>query len=79
MRHPELENVVKTLSMSKILLEMDSPHLLAPVHQWEKYNTPYALVAVAERMAKLKDMPLREVLSASTFNARKQHCVVDMH
>ena len=30
--HPELDEV-KTLPMSRILLEMESPHLLAPIHQ----------------------------------------------
>ena len=75
-RHRELEEVVRTLPMSKILLETDSSHLLAPVHQQEKYNMPYGLVAVAERVAELKDIPLREVLSASTFNAQKLYNIV---
>ena len=75
-RHPELEEVVKTLPMSRILLETDSPHLLAPIHQQEKYNTAYGLVAVAEHLAELKGMPLREVMSVSTFNARKLYIIV---
>ena len=75
-RHSKLGEVVETLPMSRILLETDSPYLLAPVHQQEKYNVPYGLVAVAECVAGLKDMPLREVMSASTFNARKLYNIV---
>ena len=75
-RHLELKEVVKTLPMSRILLETNSPHLLAPVHQQEKCNTPYILVAVADRVAELKGMPLKEEVSAPTFNAQKLHNIV---
>ena len=75
-RDQELDEVVKTLPMSKILLEMDSPHLLVPIHQQEKCNTPYGLVAVAERVPELEGMPLKEVLSASIFKAWKLYNIV---
>ena len=69
-RHNELDQVVKSLPLSKILLESDSPYLLAPVHQNEKFNSPYGVIAVAERIAELKGVSLKEVLTITSGNAR---------
>ena len=50
-RHPELEEVVRSLEPTKILLESDSPNLLPPAFKTEKFNTPYGIDEVTRRIA----------------------------
>ena len=60
-KYVELAEVVKSLCVSTILSETDSPHLLVPVHQREKYNTPCGVATVCDRT---EGYPLKEVLTA---------------
>ena len=67
-RHPELEAVVDLMQLEEILLETDSPHLIAPVHG-RGHNTPYGLVEVARRVAELKNYTIDEVLRVTSATA----------
>ena len=70
-RHPELEEVVRSLEPTKILRESDSPHLLPPAFKTEKFNTPYGIDEVARRIAFLRGKTVREILDLSSFNAKR--------
>ena len=49
--YPELEEVVRSLEPTKILLESDFPHLLLPAFKTKKFHTPYEIDEVARRIA----------------------------
>jgi TatD DNase family protein len=53
--------------MDRILIETDSPYL-APVPYRGKMNEPGFVPHVAEFIATLKDVPLREVAQRTTDN-----------
>ena len=50
----KLEKVVKNISLSKIMIETDSPYL-APVPYRGKINEPAYVVEVAKKLQKLKN------------------------
>ena len=70
-RHGELDKIVRRLPLESILLETDSPYLLAPEHQGFRYNTPYGIAAVAQRVADLKSLSVRRVLRTTTTTAKR--------
>ena len=70
-RHPELDEVVKSLPSTKILLETDSPHLLPPLFSEHRYNTPYGIDEVARRIAFLRGLTIKEVFTITSFNAKR--------
>ena len=74
--HPELEQVVNQLPIESLLLETDSPHLLAPEHIRSHYNSPYGIEAVAERVAQLKGLSLEKVLFQTLENTKALYNVV---
>ena len=74
-RHGELDTVVEKLPLDQILLETDSPHLIAPEHEGCRFNTPYGAAAVAQRIADLKNIPVREVVRTTTATARRFYCL----
>ena len=74
-RHAELDTVVEKLPLDQILLETDSPHLIAPEHEGCRFNTPYGAAAVAQRIADLKRIPVREVVRTTTATARRFYCL----
>jgi TatD DNase family protein len=59
--------VARALPMERILIETDSPYL-APVPYRGKMNEPGYVPHVAEFLATLKDLPLREVADRTTEN-----------
>jgi TatD DNase family protein len=63
----ELQAVAKALPMDRILIETDSPYL-APVPYRGRMNEPGYVPHVAEFIATLKDVPLREVADRTTEN-----------
>ena len=64
----KLEKVVKNISLSKIMIETDSPYL-APVPYRGKINEPAYVVEVAKKIAEIKKININEVIEQTTKNA----------
>ncbi len=63
----ELKEVAKSIPLDRILIETDSPYL-APVPYRGKINDPSYVIHVAEEIAKLKNVSVEEVGTATTHN-----------
>ncbi|GGC91433.1 TatD family hydrolase [Undibacterium terreum] len=63
----ELQAVARELPMERILIETDSPYL-APVPHRGKMNEPGFVKHVAEYLADLKQVPLKQVQQITTEN-----------
>ncbi|MFZ6644309.1 TatD family hydrolase [Undibacterium sp. TJN25] len=63
----DLQAVAKALPMDRILIETDSPYL-APVPHRGKMNEPGFVRHVAEYLADLKQVPLKQMQEATTEN-----------
>ena len=70
-RHPEVDQVIRQLPLEKILLETDSPHLKAPEHERNSYNSPYGIEVIAKRVAELKGLKVEEVFKITSGNASR--------
>lgn len=64
------EEVVKNIPLESIVLETDSPYL-TPVPFRGKRNEPLYVKHVAEKIMAVKNIPMEEVVSVTTNNARK--------
>ena len=64
----ELEEVVQGVPLEKMMVETDSPYLSPIPHRGNK-NEPAFVVHVAEKIAGLKEISLKEVADATTKNA----------
>lgn len=62
-----LHEVAKNIQLDRILIETDSPYL-APVPHRGKLNDPSKVIHVAEKVAELRGVSLKEIESASTEN-----------
>lgn len=65
-----LDKVLPDVSLEHLVLETDSPYL-APVPHRGKRNEPSYIPIIAQRVADLKNVPVKDVQSATTSNARK--------
>lgn len=65
-----IDEVIKEVSLDKILLETDCPYLTPPIAGVER-NEPIFVKHVAERIAELRGISFEEVASATTKNAKK--------
>ena len=63
----ELKEVARVVPLDKMLIETDSPYL-APVPFRGKVNEPAFVVHVAQEVARLKEVPVEQVASATTSN-----------
>ncbi len=63
----DLKAVAKTVPLDRLLVETDSPYL-APVPYRGKTNQPAYVYHVAEEIARLREMPLDSVMTATTNN-----------
>ena len=63
----ELKDVAKRVPLDRLLIETDSPYL-APVPYRGKRNQPAYVPHVAAEIARLRDLPLEAVATASTSN-----------
>ncbi|MDP3641086.1 MAG: TatD family hydrolase [Alphaproteobacteria bacterium] len=63
----QLQDIVRWLPLDRILIETDSPYL-APMPYRGKPNQPAYVVHVAEKIAELKDWPLKDVIEQTTQN-----------
>ena len=64
----ELEEVVKTIPLNKMMVETDSPYLSPKPHRGKK-NEPAYVMHVAEKIANLKEISVEEVANATTETA----------
>ena len=64
----ELEEVVKTIPLDKMMVETDSPYLSPKPHRGKK-NEPAYVMHVAEKIANLKKISVEEVANATTESA----------
>jgi len=62
-----LRDVAKRVPLERMLVETDSPYL-APVPYRGKTNEPGLVKHVAEEIARLRDIPVEDVASATTRN-----------
>lgn len=67
----KLKEVVKEIPLDRLLLETDSPYLTPEPYRGEK-NEPYNILYVAEEIAKIKGLSIKEVLDVTTENAIRQ-------
>ena len=63
----ELQQVAKRLPLERMLIETDSPYL-APVPHRGKRNHPALVVHVAEAIARLREVPVEAIASATSDN-----------
>lgn len=66
----ELQDVVKKIPLSSLLVETDAPFLAPQVHRGER-NEPIYVLEVAKKIAELKGVSLEEVEKITTENAKK--------
>jgi TatD DNase family protein len=79
----QLREVVRGISMDRLLLETDCPYL-APIPHRGKRNEPAYLRITAEKVAELKGLSLEDVARITTLNAenlfglgkREQKCAI---
>lgn len=71
----KLKEVVENIDLKYLLLETDSPYL-SPEPFRGKQNRPYNCYFVAQKIAKIKDIPLDDVLRITTNSAIEQF---DLH
>ena len=64
----ELEEVVRAVPLSKMMVETDSPYLTPKPYRGKK-NEPAYVLCVAEKIAQLKDISLEEVAESTTKTA----------
>jgi len=65
-----LPEIVRALPMDRLLVETDCPFLPPHPHRGQR-NEPAYVRLVAERIAELRGVPLRELAAATTANARR--------
>lgn len=63
----ELKETAKMVPLDRLLVETDAPYL-APVPFRGKTNQPAYVLHVAEEIARLRELPLEDVISATTAN-----------
>ena len=66
----KMKEVAKEVPLEKLLLETDSPYL-TPVPYRGKPNKPAYVRFVAEEIAKLRNMPVMELIDITTNNAER--------
>jgi TatD DNase family protein len=69
-RGVDLQQAVKHLPLSKLLLETDAPYLFPKtLRPRAKQNAPKNLHAIAEKVAELKQLPIQQIYQAAYSNA----------
>ena len=65
-----MKDVAREVPLEKLVLETDSPYL-TPVPYRGKTNYPAYVKFVAEEIAKIRQMPLDELIGVTTENAER--------
>ena len=66
----DTKEVIKEIPLEKIMIETDSPYLTPHPHRGKR-NEPYMVKYVAERIAEIKNITLKEVGDITTKTAQK--------
>jgi len=66
----KIKDVAREIPLDKLVLETDSPYL-TPVPYRGKPNKPAYVKYVAEEIAKIREMPLNELIDITTTNAER--------
>lgn len=61
--------VVKRLPLDRLLIETDAPYLAPHPHRGKR-NEPSLLIHIAEQIAEIKNMPLEDIINATTCNTK---------
>ena len=64
------KDVIKEININNIMLETDSPYL-TPIPFRGKRNEPKNVKIIAEKIAEIKDLPIKEIINQTTKNAFK--------
>ena len=64
-----LPKLIRKIPLERIMLETDSPYL-TPVPNRGKRNEPSMVKIIAEKIAKIKDMDISAIETATTANAK---------
>ncbi len=65
-----LDEVIKKIDLSHIVLETDAPYL-SPVPYRGKRNESAYIIEVAKKLAAIKEIPIEEVAAVTSMNAKK--------
>ena len=68
-KNSDLEDIVRDIPLSQIVVETDAPYLAPEPHRGGR-NEPAFTRQVAEKLAAVKDVPIEEVARVTTANAR---------
>ena len=63
------EDIIKKISLDKVLIETDCPYLLPPKYQ-KKINDPMGVKYIAEEIAKIKNLDFQKVAEITAQNAK---------
>jgi len=66
----DMDEVVLNVPMDKLLLETDSPYMTPPPNRGQR-NVPQAVKVVAEKISKVKNISIEEVIKMTNANAKK--------
>ena len=66
----DLAQVIKKISLDKVLIETDCPYLSPPNYN-QKRNDPFGVKIIAQEIARIKKLPLKEVADQTSKNAKK--------
>ena len=69
-KNSALDQTIKEISLKNLILETDSPYL-APVPFRGKRNESKYLTKIAEKIAEIKNMTIKEIAEITTTNAKK--------
>jgi TatD DNase family protein len=70
-RGASLQQAVKDLPLDRLLLETDAPYLFPKtVRPRSKQNAPKYLVAIAEKVAQIKQLPVQRIAQSAYANAK---------
>ncbi len=67
---PEIFKVIKNMPLDKILIETDCPYLSPVPHRGER-NEPLFVKYVAEKIAEVREVDVREIEKVTSGNARR--------
>ena len=67
-KNSKLQEVVKNIPLSKIVLETDSPYLAPSPYRGEVNSSKYIPI-IASKIAELKELSIEEVMRVTTSNA----------
>jgi TatD DNase family protein len=65
-----LDDIIKKIPLDKVLIETDCPYL-SPPPVANKRNEPIYIKYVVEKIAQIKNLSIKEVAEATTFNAKQ--------